>query len=88
MRDSAPAAGNLTAKTESKTLLKANPNRQEFYAVNNGAKSVWVAFGPTATAEKGILLAKEGGSVSSEIYRGEVTAITKESESLVSFQEV
>jgi hypothetical protein len=86
--DAKTAKGKLLAKTESKTLLKLNGNRSQAVICNNGTKDVWLAYGPTAAAEEGIYLKKEGGSYVLEGYSGEVTAITKEGESLVTFVEI
>ena len=82
------AASAVKAKTESQTLAAANLARVSLYITNNGAKTVWLALGPTAVAETGIMLSAEGGSTTINDYLGIVTVITKESESVVSFSEV
>lgn len=81
-------AGALTAKTESQTLAVANQNRVALYVTNNGAKNVWLAYGPTATAEKGPLLVEKTGAIVIDNYFGIVTCITKEGESLITFAEI
>lgn len=85
------SAGNVTAKTENKTVVEANQARVALILANNGAKDVWVALGATATAEKGILLKKEGAGNQPLVlqgYTGAVSVIAKENESVVSFSEI
>jgi hypothetical protein len=84
----ARSKGNVTAKTESKTLVAANENRVALYVTNVGANGVFLALGGTAVAEEGIYLAKEGGSFTIDNYSGQVTVITKSGESVVSYAEV
>jgi hypothetical protein len=81
-------AGAVTANTGSKTLAAANRDRIALYLTNTGANAVWLSFGKTAVAEKGIYLAKEGGSAVVDDYVGIVTVITKSGESLVTLSEV
>lgn len=89
MRDEAKnPAGAVTAKTESKTLAAANLNRIALYVTNDGAQPVYLALGATATKNKGVRLNKEGGSVVLDEYRGIVTVVTAEGESVVCITEV
>src|SRR6185312_9501904 len=78
-------AGSLTAKAESKTVAEANPKRQSLSIVNTGEKEVWLAQGEKAEAKKGLMLSAKGGSatIDGDEYRGIVTAITTEGESLL-----
>lgn len=80
--------GKITAKTESQVLAEFNEPRVALFITNSGAKAVWLAFGPTAVAEEGPMLSKEGGSTVIDNYSGAVSIITKEGESVVSFSEV
>lgn len=86
--ESATPKSKITAKTESKTLVEANRVRIALYVTNVGANAVWLALGPTAVAEEGPMLAKEGGAAVIDNYLGIITAITKSGESVVSFSEV
>lgn len=91
MRDQAKQpASAVKAKTESQTLVAANPNRVAVYIVNEGAKAVNIALGPTATKAKGPWLGAEGGSfvVDGATYSGVVSVVTAEGESNVVFAEV
>lgn len=85
------AAGQIKAKTESQTLAAANPARVSLTVACEGASSVWLAKGPTAVAEKGVRLSKEGEGNQPVIitdYTGVVAVVSKEGEPIVSFCEV
>jgi hypothetical protein len=81
--------GKVEATTASATLVAANEERGEVVISNNGAKDVWLAFGPTAVAEEGVRLPT--GSLPPFVcrsYSGQITVIAKEGTSVVSFAEV
>lgn len=78
--------GKLTAKTESKELVKANGDRISLTITNEGTKTVWFAKGPTAVAKEGPFLLTNGAWEFSD-YSGIVSAITAEGESNVCFCE-
>lgn len=80
--------GKVTAKAESKTLLKAWEGRAALWVFNPSAKEVWLALGPTAAKEEGIWLKKESGAVYIEGYRGEVSCVTTEGEGTVTYSEL
>ena len=84
--------GKVKVKSaESTALIAAYPDRQAFYVSNPGAKDVWLALGPTAVKEEGILVKKELGGAQPIViqgYTGEVAAIATESEIEVAFAEV
>lgn len=82
------AAGAVTAKTESQTLVTANPDRVAAYITNDGANVVYLALGATATKNKGIRLSKEGGAAVIDNYTGVVSVVTAEGESVVAFAEI
>lgn len=81
-------AGTITAKTEVKTVAEANPNRIELFVTNDGEKTVYLALGATAVANKGIRLNEKGGAVVISGYLGKVTCITKEGEAALCTAEV
>lgn len=72
--------GKLKAKSESQTLVAANPARVECFICNNGENSVFLALGATAVANEGIRLNKEGGSVVIAGYLGVISVITASTE--------
>lgn len=82
------AKGKITAETSSKELVAANESRVALFISNAGANPVWLAFGPTAVAEEGPMLVKEGGSVIIDNYSGKVAIITKTSTSVVGYSEI
>jgi hypothetical protein len=86
------AAGKVKIKSaESTPLVKSYPDRAALYVSNPGAKDVWLALGPTAVKEEGILVKKElGGSqpILIQGYTGEVAGIATESEIEVAFAEL
>lgn len=81
------AAGAVTAKAESGTLLEANRNRISAYIANAGTKTVYLALGSKAEASKGIPLA-EGESIRIADYTGEIAVIAAEGEQTVCVTEV
>lgn len=78
--------GKLTAKTESKELVKANADRIGLIITNEGSKTVWFAKGPTAVAKEGPFLVTNGSWEFSD-YSGVVSAITAEGESNITYAE-
>ena len=83
-------AAQLKTKNESKALVKENPDRIALYVTNVGTKAAYLGFGTAAVAEKGIYLAKEGGSMAMDtvVFTGEVFAIGPESEPILSYVEL
>ena len=79
--------GKKKLKTESQTILAANEARVEAYICNNGESAVYLALGPTAVANEGIRLNKEGGNVVIPGYTGIITGITASGEIEVCFAE-
>ena len=84
----AAGAGQKTAKSESATLVAANPNRVALTVQNPSAKEVWLGLGETAVKEKGIWLKKEGGAIVIDWWLGSVTCVTTESEGVITYTEV
>jgi hypothetical protein len=80
--------GKLTAKTESKELVKANGDRIELIVTNEGTKDIWLCLGAAAVAKEGPYLKKEGGALTLGSYSGAIFAITAEGESNVTFAEI
>lgn len=78
--------GKLTAKTESKELVKANPDRLGLIIANEGTNTVWFAKGPTAVAKEGPFLITNGAWEFSD-YSGVVSVITSTGESNVCYSE-
>lgn len=82
------SAGAVKAKTESQTLVSANPTRIALHVTNDGEKTVYLALGATATKSKGIRLNEKGGYVAITGYTGVVSVVTAEGEAVTTFCEV
>ena len=82
------AKGKITATTVSAQVRAANRSRVVLKMTNDGANTVYVAYGPTAVKNEGDRLNAEGGTVTIDEYTGEVTLVTAEGESNVCFTEV
>jgi hypothetical protein len=80
--------GAVKAKTESQTLVEANPGRVALYVTNDGEKTVYLALGEAATKNEGIRLNAEGGAVVIDNFTGKVTVVTAAGESVVTFSEI
>jgi hypothetical protein len=81
--------GKFTAKTESKELSKANGDRLEFGASNEGSKDAWLALGgEKAVAKEGPYLKAGGGAYTTTSYSGNVHVITAEGESNICIWEI
>lgn len=80
--------GGVTAGTESKTLVAANPSRVSVVITNVGEKDVFLCYGEGAAADEGPRLVAKTGSLVEQNYTGLITCITKEGESLVTFAEI
>lgn len=82
------AAGAVTAKTESQMLVAANPDRVAVYITNDGANTVYLALGATATKNKGLRLNAEGGSFTNDHYTGVISVVTATGESVCTIAEI
>jgi uncharacterized protein YlxP (DUF503 family) len=83
------SAGQLKTKSaESQKVASANEARVNLVVSNIGSKDVWLGLGAAAVAEKGLYLKKEGGTHNINYFNGEVTAISKEEEPIITFVEV
>lgn len=82
-------AESVTAKNASTAVVAANSDRRLLIITNDGGNTVYLCLGKPAVAGKGPRLNKEGGFlvITGDEYDGEVTCITKEGESNVSFSE-
>lgn len=81
--------GKLKCKTESQKLVGANEARVVLNVSNIGSADVWLCLGEeAAVAEEGPYLKKEGGSQLIDYYSGEIRAISKEGEPLLTYAEV
>jgi hypothetical protein len=80
--------GKLTAKTESKELIKVNADCIEVIISNEGTKDVWLSLGSAAVAKEGIYLKNGGGAFTTGSYSGAIFAITAEGESNVCWTEI
>jgi len=80
--------GKKKLKTESQTVLAANPARVEAVICNNGESAVYIALGEPAVANEGIRLNKEGGTYVCTGYSGIITGITASGEIEVCFSDV
>lgn len=81
--------GQFKAETESKTLVKENPNRVALYLANVSAKEVYAALGPKAELKKGIWLKKESVyPYPITGYTGEVTVIGAEAAESILYTEI
>lgn len=80
--------GKATIGTASAELLAANRKRIAVYITNRGANRVWLALGPTAAKEEGILLNPEGGAAVIDDYTGVISAVAEGASNLVTFSEV
>jgi DNA-binding beta-propeller fold protein YncE len=83
----APASA-VKAKTESQTLIAANPARVAAYITNDGEKTVYLAFGATAVKNEGIRLLKGDPPLYIDTYTGIITVVTAAEESVVCFTEI
>lgn len=81
-------ADAVKAETKSQTLVADNPERVTLYVTNDGANVVYLALGPTAVKNEGIRLNANGGSFTDQNYKGVVSVVTAEGESVVTFAEV
>lgn len=82
------SAGAVKAKTESQTLIAANDGRVAAYITNDGAGTVYLAFGATAVKNEGIRLLKEDPPLFVGCYTGVIAVVTAEGEAVVTFVEV
>jgi len=80
--------GKASVGTSSAELLAPNRKRIAAYITNRGASRVWLALGPTAAKEEGIMLNPEGGNAVIDNYTGEITAIAEGASNLVTFSEI
>ena len=67
-----------TVGTTSVVVLNANPLRVYSIIVNDSLQDIWLGFGETAVAEKGIRLNSEGGSYEvtwKNLFCGTISAI-------------
>jgi hypothetical protein len=81
--------GKLVIKTESKELLKENPDRIELIVSNEGAKDVWLSLGgEKAVAKEGVYLKAAGGSYTTNAFLGPVFVIAAEGESNICYAEI
>lgn len=81
-------AGAVKAKTESQTLIAANPGRVAVYITNDGEKTVYLAFGATAVKDEGIRLLKGDPPLYVDTYTGTISVVTAEGESVTTYVEV
>lgn len=80
--------GAVKAKTESQTLVAANPGRVAVYITNDGEGTAYLALGVTAVKNEGIRLLKGDPPLRIADYTGVISVVTKEGEPVITFSEI
>jgi hypothetical protein len=65
----------VSVATTSTAVLPQNLGRRELTICNDGANIVYLGLGPTAATSNGIRLAASGGSYTTNLWKGAVSAI-------------
>ena len=76
-RPSTAALTTVAASATSVSLLAANANRRQFFIVNNGSKTLYVAFAATATTGAFTFIISSNGTYISPVdgYTGVISGI-------------